>query len=168
MTRLSLRMWALAGALSAFALAAAPNAAFATDCRVLHTVIESAMLPLNEQYGGHVAKHVIGETAPVGFPPTSVTTAFKSAEQYEDVWLRYQGLTLSGKKTPDCVGTSGAIDKAASVSQLGLGKLKMDKCSGVDGKGVCNAWTETTARNVSFTFAYKSGSWIVYSAFPME
>lgn len=165
MKRLSLRTWTLVGIFAAFALASAPTAAWAvTDCRTVDSVKDSADLSQNETDGGHVAKHVAGKTAPAGYPRNQNTTLFQSEDSFDTVWANYLSAVLPDRKIADCTGTSGSIDKAASISELGLTELKIDKCDDAS----CSTTTETTARNVSFTFTYKTDKWILNSSFPME
>jgi len=153
----------LLGLCTAFTMGFAPNTATAaTDCRTLHTVIESALVQLNAQYGGHLDDHLYDVS-----PRQSLnTTAYPNSAKYTEAWNDYLTLSYSNAGSPNCEG-SGAPNVELPLSRFSIGGFQLKKCT-AGSSSTCTTWSNRTTGKLKFSFAKVSGSWILTTSYPME
>lgn len=161
MKRLSLRIWALAGIFAAFAMAAAPNAAWAvTDCRGLETVTDSAVPDDNAGAGGHLGEHVIGMN-----PRGQVgTTAYPSAAKFTEVWDAYVGLSYANAGSPNCEDGQAPFPQIP-FARLGMDAFDLKRCTAT-ADGACTTWEDVNTGNVAFGFRKEDDDWILNTSYP--
>ncbi|WP_420136400.1 hypothetical protein [Sphingomonas sp.] len=146
-------------------LSAAPAIADPIPCTSTPSAAVSHFVTHNNEYGGHVNAHVLGQTPPNGYSQFN-RTLFASDVIYEQAWT-----ALENDDPPlYCVESPQIGAEAARSIQLDLNSRQ---CTNANIAGVCTASNAVVTRYVRFTFravpkgqGSQGAKWILYTAYP--
>lgn len=131
-------------------------------CTDVPTALVSHFVTHNNEYGGHVNAHVLGQTPPPGFTQAA-RTLFGNVNDYESAWtaLRQQQPPVYCAQYPQ-VGNEAARN-------VGI-QLNARQCTAAAGNGTCTASNAVVTHVATFVFrALANGNgvrWILFTAYP--
>lgn len=143
----------------------APALAEPIPCTATPSAMVSHFPTHNNEYGGHVNAHILGQTPPNGYSQSG-KTLFASDVIYEQAWT-----ALENDDPPlYCVESPQIGAEAARSIQL---DLVSRQCTNANTAGVCTASHTVATRYVRFTFravpkgqGSQGAKWILYTAYP--
>lgn len=141
---------------------ASPAAAQAVDCTSIQTVQVSHFVTHNNEYGGHLNAHVIGQIPPAGFSQNN-RTLFSSAHDWEEA---YQALA-NQQPALQCNLSAAVGSEAARTLPWQFFSIQ---CTAANPNGTCAAGYQIQTNNVVYVMRMvpngSSKRWIVYTAYP--
>ena len=134
-------------------------------CTSIASVATSHFVTHNNDYGGHINTHVLGETPPPGYAYSQAgKTLFSSSFDWEQAYVY-----LSGQVQPLQCNLSAAIGTEAART-LNLQFFSV-QCTAANANGMCTNWYTVQTHTVVILMRVVSNGmggkyWIVYNAYP--
>lgn len=158
-----MRMATAAAALVLGTAFCAAQADAQTACVSDPTANVSHFVPMNAQYGGHVAAHVADANPPAGYSQAG-KTLFRYTADYDNAWAH-----LAAQQPPLYCANSPQLG-AEAARDVPLYSNNSRYCTAAGNDGVCTAWQTVSTNYVTFVFRAVNldnrTRWILYTAYP--
>jgi hypothetical protein len=144
------------------ALVGEPASAEVVSCTTIPSVDVSHFVTHNNDYGGHLNAHILGQTPPVGYTQRN-KTLFSSDHDWEEAYM-----ALANQTPALQCNTSAALNTVAARTLPW--QFFSEQCTAANGAGQCTAHNTIQTNHVNYVLRVVSDGprrrWIVYTAYP--